>query len=121
MYGTNFKASLFLAQRKVKDSLPALRADISLLLTNLFSLEVELNALILLYSVYKDGFGDPSSSYWLGNDNIHFLTSGRSMDIMFIPTAWDWSQIKARYEGFFIEDEAANYKLHSGTFIFTTK
>ena len=40
------------------------------------------------------------------------------MDIMLIATAWDWSQIEARYQGFFIEDEASNYKLHSGMYYF---
>ncbi|XP_066935394.1 angiopoietin-related protein 2-like [Clytia hemisphaerica] len=68
------------------------------------------------WEVYKDGFGDPASNHWIGNGNIHYLTTGRNMDIMFIATAYDWSEINARYEGFFIEDETTNYKVHSGTY-----
>ena len=28
---------------------------------------------------YKNGFGDPNTEYWLGNENIHKLTHGRNM------------------------------------------
>ncbi|XP_071140558.1 uncharacterized protein [Mytilus edulis] len=31
------------------------------------------------WSAYKDGFGDVNSEYWLGNDNIHEITSQATM------------------------------------------
>ncbi|CAH1238070.1 FCN1 [Branchiostoma lanceolatum] len=64
------------------------------------------------WAEYKAGFGEARSEYWLGNDNIHHLTSsqgdyGLRIDL----TNWEGESRYAKYENFKIADESENYRL----------
>jgi hypothetical protein len=65
---------------------------------------------------YKNGFGDPNGTFWLGLDEIHRLTkSGQNVlrvDLM------DWTNDTAyvKYGSFSVEPEFGNYKLNLSSF-----
>ena len=63
---------------------------------------------------YKDGFGDPATNFWLGNDKIHKLTHGREMTLRITGVDYSGLEIFVVYKGFYIEDEENRYRLHSG-------
>nr|XP_053650555.1 ficolin-1-like [Cherax quadricarinatus] len=64
---------------------------------------------------YKTGFGDPSGEYWLGNDNLHALTSGgRRYRLKVIATNLQGEQHSAEWETFKVANEANKYKLTVG-------
>ena len=65
---------------------------------------------------YKQGFGDPSGEYWLGNEMLHQLTKDSPMDIYLRAWSFDGKYIGVKYWGFWIEDEANKYRLHAGTY-----
>ncbi|XP_069936699.1 angiopoietin-4-like, partial [Cherax quadricarinatus] len=55
---------------------------------------------------YKTGFGDPSGEYWLGNDNLHALTSGvHRYRLKVIATNLQGEQRSAVWETFSVADE----------------
>ncbi|XP_069103283.1 angiopoietin-related protein 7-like [Argopecten irradians] len=72
-----------------------------------------INADVVFYrnwADYKNGFGDLQGNFWLGNDNIHLLTS--------IPVilrveleGWDGTTGYAQYSSFHVANEAQNYRL----------
>ncbi|GBO21995.1 Techylectin-5A, partial [Araneus ventricosus] len=64
------------------------------------------------WSNYKIGFGDIEKDFWLGNDNIYFLTNQRPYSIRFDLQAVDGEKRHAHYDGFWIEDEGNKYRLH---------
>ena len=70
---------------------------------------------------YKNGFGlmNSDSSFWLGNDKIHLLTSQRQMKLRIQITDWDGQTKYADYKFFWVGDEDSNYLLryshYSGT------
>ena len=65
---------------------------------------------------YKNGFGDPNGTFWLGLDEIHRLTkSGQNVlrvDLM------DWTNdtAYAKYGSFSVASESGNYKLNLSSF-----
>ncbi|XP_072418762.1 fibrinogen-like 2a [Chiloscyllium punctatum] len=63
------------------------------------------------WAEYKNGFGNLSTEFWLGNDKIHFLTKSKEM-ILRIELE-DWNSIKeyASYDQFFVADEDHYYRL----------
>ena len=63
---------------------------------------------------YKEGFGEVSGEYWLGNDIIHQLTSRSKYALKFVLTDWDNVTKYARYNRFEIADEAGRYRLSIG-------
>ena len=65
---------------------------------------------------YRTGFGDPKGEYWLGLENIHKLTHGRSMEIKLEAYSFQDEKNHAVYRNFWIEDEANYYRLHAGIF-----
>ncbi|XP_066922180.1 microfibril-associated glycoprotein 4-like [Clytia hemisphaerica] len=67
------------------------------------------------WNEYKVGFGDPATEYWLGNDNIHKLTYGRNMLLRIGADPFIGNSIYTIFENFFIENEANNYTIHTGT------
>ena len=63
---------------------------------------------------YKDGFGDVSGEYWLGNDVIHQLTSRANYTLRVVLTDWDNVTKYAIYSTFTVADEADGYRLSIG-------
>ncbi|XP_066299989.1 microfibril-associated glycoprotein 4-like [Branchiostoma lanceolatum] len=68
---------------------------------------------------YKRGFGNLTTEFWLGNDNIHMLTNQARYKLRVDLETWDGEAIYALYRTFSVSDEASSYKLtvgnHSGT------
>ncbi|XP_067930731.1 fibrinogen-like protein 1 [Watersipora subatra] len=59
---------------------------------------------------YKNGFGDISGHYWLGNDKIHLLTqTNQKLNISLV--ASDGEERYAAYSLFQVADEADKYRL----------
>ncbi|XP_069941791.1 fibrinogen-like protein 1 isoform X1 [Cherax quadricarinatus] len=59
---------------------------------------------------YKTGFGDPRGEYWLGNDNLHTLTSGdQSYRLRVVATNLRGEQRSADWETFSVGDETSGY------------
>ncbi|XP_066923021.1 angiopoietin-1-like [Clytia hemisphaerica] len=71
-----------------------------------------------LWQEYKDGFGDLSGEFYLGNENIHLLTKDREMMIYLQLYAFDGTKYAVGLNGFSIQNEANKYKLKSGTYNF---
>nr|XP_053650392.1 fibrinogen-like protein 1 [Cherax quadricarinatus] len=70
---------------------------------------------------YKTGFGDPRGEYWLGNDNLHALTSGgRRYRLKVIATNLQGEQHSAEWETFKVANEANKYKLTVGGYTSTS-
>ncbi|XP_067861091.1 fibrinogen-like 2a [Heptranchias perlo] len=68
---------------------------------------------------YKEGFGNLSTEFWLGNDKIHFLTKSRDMILRIEIEDWEGVKEYAKYDQFSIADEDHHYRLtvngYSGT------
>jgi len=61
---------------------------------------------------YKQGFGDKNGSYWLGLDNLHNITGGKTeYKLKFILEAWDGKRREGIYDLFFVEGETSNFTL----------
>ena len=65
---------------------------------------------------YKEGFGDSSGEYWLGNDALYQLTSRFSYKLKVVLKAWDNATAYAIYNTFQISDESDNYRLTYGVY-----
>ena len=66
---------------------------------------------------YKEGFGDTTTNFWLGNDNINELTASRVHRLRVELTSFfDDRTAFAEYATFSIDDEANNYTLRLGTY-----
>ncbi|XP_050184091.1 angiopoietin-4-like [Myiozetetes cayanensis] len=61
---------------------------------------------------YRDGFGELSGEFWLGNDNIHRLTSQGDYSLRIDLEDWNNKHKHAFYQLFRIEDEENLYRLH---------
>ncbi|RUS86049.1 hypothetical protein EGW08_006203 [Elysia chlorotica] len=64
---------------------------------------------------YKEGFGSLDTDFWLGNDNIHALTSSGSWELN-VEVKYKGDTREANYKDFSLGDEDSNYKLHIGTY-----
>ncbi|XP_069824898.1 ficolin-2-like isoform X1 [Dendropsophus ebraccatus] len=65
---------------------------------------------------YKQGFGNQLSEFWLGNDNIHRLTSSGTQTLRVDLTDFEHNHSFATYASFALSGEGDNYKLHVGAF-----
>lgn len=65
---------------------------------------------------YKQGFGNQLSEFWLGNDNIHRLTSSGTHEFRVDLTDYENNYSFATYASFALSGEGENYKLHIGAF-----
>lgn len=65
---------------------------------------------------YKQGFGNQLSEFWLGNDNIHRLTSSGTHEFRVDLTDYENNYSFATYASFALSGEEENYKLHIGAF-----
>ncbi|XP_033755701.1 angiopoietin-related protein 7-like [Pecten maximus] len=59
---------------------------------------------------YKNGFGDLLGSFWIGNDNLHLLTT-IPMILRVELEAWDGTRGYAQYSEFQVANEDQNYRL----------
>ncbi|XP_062579144.1 fibroleukin-like, partial [Saccostrea cucullata] len=71
------------------------------------------------WSEYKQGFGDPSKNYWIGNDPIHELTKNKDQELRVELQSFDGAEAYAQYSTFYVGDEDSKFKLtvsgYSGT------
>ena len=63
---------------------------------------------------YKEGFGDVSGEFWLGNDVIHQLTTSANYTLKIVLTDWDNVTKYTIYNSFNIANEADGYRLTVG-------
>ena len=66
------------------------------------------------WNEYKNGFGNLSGEFWLGNDKIYELTKRRDMMIRFDLEDKKGVKAYAEYRFFYIDDESKKYMLHVG-------
>ncbi|XP_062619548.1 angiopoietin-2-like [Saccostrea cucullata] len=69
------------------------------------------------WSEYKEGFGDPQDSYWIGNDVIHHLTKGRNSTLYVSITLPNDTVLYEMYGQFSISDEEDKYRLFLGEWV----
>ncbi|XP_066281160.1 ficolin-2-like isoform X2 [Branchiostoma lanceolatum] len=73
----------------------------------------------LNWQAYKTGFGDLRGEFWLGNDNLHRLTSQGMYELRVELEDFDNNTTFAEYSMFRVEEEMHKYKLtvqgYSGT------
>ncbi|XP_062604960.1 ficolin-1-like [Saccostrea cucullata] len=71
------------------------------------------------WNEYKEGFGNASKNYWLGNDAIHALTKDKDQELRVDLQSFNEEQAYAVYSTFYIGDEDSKYRLtvsgYSGT------
>ncbi|XP_075435165.1 ficolin-1-B-like isoform X1 [Ascaphus truei] len=68
------------------------------------------------WNSYKRGFGNQVSEFWLGNENIHLLTSTGTFQLRIDLTDFDNNQTYAAYSSFRMAGESENYTLSLGSF-----
>ncbi|XP_075041750.1 ficolin-1-like [Mixophyes fleayi] len=65
---------------------------------------------------YKTGFGSLMTEFWLGNDNLHMLTSSGTWELRVDVQHYNTTKQFAKYGSFKILGEAEKYKLILGDF-----
>ncbi|CAC5424202.1 Fibrinogen-like protein A,Ryncolin-4,Angiopoietin-related protein 7,Angiopoietin-related protein 1,Ficolin-1-B,Techylectin-5A,Ficolin-2,Ryncolin-1,Tenascin-R,Protein scabrous,Fibrinogen-like protein 1,Fibrinogen C domain-containing protein 1-A,Tenascin-N,Ryncolin-3,Tenascin,Fibrinogen C domain-containing protein 1,Ryncolin-2,Angiopoietin-related protein 6,Techylectin-5B,Angiopoietin-related protein 2,Microfibril-associated glycoprotein 4,Fibrinogen alpha chain,Ficolin-1-A,Ficolin-1,Fibrinogen C domain-cont len=63
------------------------------------------------WEAYKKGFGNAGEEFWLGNDNLHHLTTQASYRLMVILEDWENETRYAVYDTFRVGDESSFYFL----------
>ncbi|NXE29764.1 FCN1 protein, partial [Ardeotis kori] len=66
---------------------------------------------------YKRGFGNQLTEFWLGNDNIHFLTSLGPCELRIDLRDFENNYYFAKYASFRVLGETEKYKLVLGDFL----
>ncbi|KAG8570629.1 hypothetical protein GDO81_011357 [Engystomops pustulosus] len=66
---------------------------------------------------YQWGFGSQLSEFWLGNNNLHRLTSSGSFQLRFDLEDFEGNRTYATYSNFMVEGESKQYTLRYGSFI----
>ncbi|GFS95574.1 techylectin-5A [Nephila pilipes] len=64
------------------------------------------------WTSYKNGFGDITRDFWLGNDNIYALSNQKVYEVRFDLQDAKGDHRYALYKSFWIDDEHASYALH---------
>ncbi|XP_062602921.1 angiopoietin-4-like, partial [Saccostrea cucullata] len=71
------------------------------------------------WSEYKQGLGDPSKNYWIGNDAIYELTKNKDQELRVDLQRFNGDKKYAQYSTFNVGNEDSKYKLtvsgYSGT------
>ncbi|MCL4132141.1 UNVERIFIED_CONTAM: hypothetical protein GTU68_005275 [Idotea baltica] len=65
---------------------------------------------------YKQGFGNLTGEFWLGLEKIHDLVNTTQMELRVDLEDFEGEKRWAKYDNFYIEDSAGNYKLTLGTY-----
>ncbi|XP_053719643.1 angiopoietin-2-like isoform X2 [Synchiropus splendidus] len=68
------------------------------------------------WSEYRDGFGEPHGEHWLGNQQLHQLTSKGRYGLRIDMEDWSNAHKHALYRSFSIEDEENRFRLHVSGF-----
>uniref|UniRef100_A0A8W8IU46 Fibrinogen C-terminal domain-containing protein n=1 Tax=Magallana gigas TaxID=29159 RepID=A0A8W8IU46_MAGGI len=66
------------------------------------------------WQTYKDGFGKPQGEYWLGNEDIHLLTSKTKQELRVDLQKFSGEKAYAKYSRFTVGSESEKYKLSVG-------
>lgn len=61
---------------------------------------------------YKMGFGNVSSDFWIGLENIYIWTNARHYELRIELTDFAGEESYAHYDHFYIENEENGYRLH---------
>lgn len=68
---------------------------------------------------YAFGFGNANTEYWLGNENLYYLSHFKNYSIRFDMWDWEGNHVYALYDYFRVESEQMQYRLtiegYSGT------
>ncbi|VDI12786.1 Hypothetical predicted protein, partial [Mytilus galloprovincialis] len=72
------------------------------------------------WNAYKHGFGSPSSEYWLGNDNIHRISTNGRHELKILLTDWQGVTKYVVHQGFYMDDEKNQYRFYSSHYSGTT-
>ncbi|XP_069460149.1 angiopoietin-related protein 6 [Ambystoma mexicanum] len=65
---------------------------------------------------YKQGFGNMDGEYWLGLENLHWLTNQDSYKLLILMEDWQGRQVFAEYDHFSVEPESDFYRLRLGNY-----
>ena len=66
----------------------------------------------LFWRQYKEGFGNVSGEYWLGNEKLYHLTNQNQYNMKMDATLWSNGVKKfATYQTFRVQNEGRNYRL----------
>ncbi|CAH2316441.1 Hypothetical predicted protein [Pelobates cultripes] len=68
------------------------------------------------WKTYKKGFGSRLNEFWLGNDNLHMLTSAGTWELRVDLQDFENTKHFAKYSSFQIQGESEKYKLLLGEF-----
>ncbi|KAJ8285713.1 hypothetical protein GJAV_G00030080 [Gymnothorax javanicus] len=68
------------------------------------------------WETYKQGFGNIDGEYWLGLDNIYWLTNQGNYKLLVTLEDWSGRKVFAEYASFRLESEAELYKLRVGRY-----
>uniref|UniRef100_A0A3B3QVK8 Angiopoietin-related protein 2-like n=1 Tax=Paramormyrops kingsleyae TaxID=1676925 RepID=A0A3B3QVK8_9TELE len=68
------------------------------------------------WEVYKQGFGNIDGEYWLGLENIYWLTNQGNYKLLVIMEDWSSRRVFAEYASFRLEAEADFYRLRVGRY-----
>ncbi|XP_073687738.1 uncharacterized protein fgl2b [Garra rufa] len=63
---------------------------------------------------YKNGFGELTEEFWLGNDKIHMLTKAKNMSLRIEIEDFEGVKEYAHYDNFSVADESQQYRLSIG-------
>ncbi|CAG2234393.1 unnamed protein product [Mytilus edulis] len=64
------------------------------------------------WSHYENGFGDPNTEYWIGNEALYHLTLSGGNELLILMQTWDGVWKYAHYTDFYIGHKNDNYRLH---------
>ncbi|MEE6522600.1 hypothetical protein FKM82_021209 [Ascaphus truei] len=65
---------------------------------------------------YKHGFGNLDGEYWLGLENIYWLTDQGSYKLLVLMEDWQGRYVTAEYDNFRLEPESDFYRLRLGRY-----
>ncbi|XP_070768994.1 fibrinogen-like protein 1 [Enoplosus armatus] len=68
------------------------------------------------WAEYKDGFGDMDAEFWLGNDNLHYITAQGNYSLRINLEDFDGHQRYAEYKSFKLANETDHYRLTFGAY-----
>ncbi|XP_059202306.1 fibrinogen-like protein 1 [Centropristis striata] len=71
------------------------------------------------WAEYKDGFGDVGAEFWLGNDNLHYITTQGNYSLKINLGDFDGNQRYAEYKNFKVASEEDHYRLSFGSYVGT--
>ncbi|XP_074547228.1 microfibril-associated glycoprotein 4-like [Halichoeres trimaculatus] len=65
---------------------------------------------------YKRGFGTAAGEYWLGLENLFYMTHRKKYELLVNMEDFDGNKVYARYSSFSIDSEANGYRLNVSGF-----